>query len=75
MPHRRLSDELMLFDEAIAEVQKVGFNWENLNDYVSFDQSLREGNYQKSLTAVLEAIPAKSSQSILMDIMDARVCV
>lgn len=53
-----------------------GFSWEKLRDFFPFgDISLREGNYQKLVLAVLSHLESNKDKELLLDLLDTQNCV
>ena len=66
----------MSFEESIAELETRGFSWNRFRDYFPFgDISLREGNFQKLLTRVLETLATDADKQILLDLVDTQNAV
>jgi hypothetical protein len=66
----------MEYEEAIQSIQVDGFEWALFREYFPFgDISLREGNYQKLVTAALEALSDQGERSQLMALLDAQAAV
>ena len=66
----------MRYEESLAALDAVGFEWERLRDYFPFgDLSLREGNYQRLLDRVLSLVPDIRQQEVIVSLLDAQGCV
>jgi hypothetical protein len=66
----------MEFEDSIESIQEDGFDWDLFREYFPFgDISLREGNYQRLVTAALEALTAQDERGQLMALLDAQAAV
>jgi len=66
----------MEFEDSMESIQKNGFDWGQFREYFPFgDISLREGNYQRIVTAALEALSAQKERAQLMALLDAQAAV
>ncbi len=66
----------MKYEDSMHAIQAKGFNWALFREYFPFgDISLREGNYQKLLTAALEALPQHDDRIQLIALLDAQAAV
>lgn len=61
----------MNFDESMQALEDEGFLWHRLRDYFPFGaQELREGNYQRLVSACLERLKGVRERSLLLDLVD-----
>ena len=66
----------MKYEDSIQAIQAKGFDWALFREYFPFgDISLREGNYQKLVTAALEALPQHEERVRLIALLDAQAAV
>jgi hypothetical protein len=66
----------MKFDNSLKSIQTKGFDWALFRDYFPFgDISLREGNYEKLVTAALDALSHPDERSQLIALLDAQAAV
>jgi hypothetical protein len=66
----------MNYEDAIHSIQAKGFNWALFREYFPFgDTSLREGNYQKLVTAALDALSQHEERIQLIALLDAQAAV
>lgn len=62
--------------DAIASVQRDGFDWKLLREYFRFTDSwLSEGQYEQLLSACLRSIEAPDGQLALLDMLDLQYAV
>lgn len=66
----------MKYEDSMQAIQAKGFDWALFREYFPFgDISLREGNYQKLVTAALEALPQHEERVQLIALLDAQAAV
>jgi len=66
----------MKFESSLKSIQTNGFDWALFREYFPFgDISLREGNYEKLVTAALDALSHHDERSQLMALLDAQAAV
>ena len=66
----------MKFENSLKSIQANGFDWALFREYFPFgDISLREGNYEKLVTAALDALSHHDERSQLMALLDAQAAV
>ena len=63
----------MKYKDSLESIQINGFDWALFREYFPFgDISLREGNYEKLVTAALDALTHRDERSQLMALLDAQ---
>ncbi len=66
----------MDYESSLRSIANEGFRWNRLREYFPFgDITLREGNYQRLTTAVLETLPDSTDREIFLALMDAQAAV
>lgn len=66
----------MKYKDSLESIQINGFDWALFRKYFPFgDISLREGNYEKLVTAALDALAHHDERSQLMALLDAQAAV
>ena len=66
----------MIFEESLDDIETQGFSWNPFRGYFPFgDISLREGNFQKLLTRILESIATDADKQKLLDLVDTQNAV
>ena len=66
----------MKYKDSLESIQINGFDWALFREYFPFgDISLREGNYEKLVTAALDALTHRDERSQLMALLDAQAAV
>ena len=66
----------MKFENSLKSIQTNGFDWALFRKYFPFgDISLREGNYEKLVTAALDALSHQDERTQLMALLDAQAAV
>jgi hypothetical protein len=66
----------MKYEDSMHAIQAKGFDWALFREYFPFgDISLREGNYQKLVTAALEALSPHEERARLIALLDAQAAV
>lgn len=66
----------MKYKDSLDSIQTNGFEWALFREYFPFgDISLREGNYEKLVTAALDALSHHDERSQLMALLDAQAAV
>ena len=66
----------MKFENTLKSIQTNGFDWALFREYFPFgDISLREGDYEKLVTAALDALSHHDERSQLMALLDAQAAV
>jgi hypothetical protein len=62
--------------DAIASVERDGFDWKLIREYFRFTDSwLSEGQYEQLLSACLRSIEAPDGQQALLDTLDLQYAV
>ena len=60
----------MKFENSLKSIQANGFDWALFREYFPFgDISLREGNYEKLVTAALDALSHHDERSQLIQVL------
>ena len=66
----------MDFTSAINFIENKGFSWAKFRELFPFgDISIREGNYQKLVTKVLEQLGTSEQKELLLDMLDTQLCI
>ena len=66
----------MKYKDSLDSIQTNGFEWALFREYFPFGAiSLREGNYEKLVTAALDALSHHDERSQLMALLDAQAAV
>lgn len=66
----------MKYKDSLESIQIKGFDWALFREYFPFgDISLREANYEKLVTAALDALSHHDERSQLMALLDAQAAV
>ena len=66
----------MKYKDSLESIQIKGFDWALFREYFPFgDISLREGNYEKLVTAALDALSLSEEQTQLIAMLDAQAAV
>lgn len=70
------ADRNMTFTEAMDKLQAEGFSWHALRQYFPFgDLSLREGEHERLVCAVLDALPTEYEKELFISLLDTQICV
>jgi hypothetical protein len=66
----------MKYKDSLESIQTKGFDWALFREYFPFgDISLREGNYEKLVTAALDALSHHDERSQLIALLDVQAAV
>jgi hypothetical protein len=66
----------MKYKDSLESIQIKGFDWALFREYFPFgDISLREGNYEKLVTAALDALSHHDERSQLIALLDVQAAV
>jgi len=66
----------MKYEDSLESIQTKGFDWALFREYFPFgDISLREGNYEKLVTAALDALSHHDERSQLIALLDVQAAV
>ena len=66
----------MKYKNSLESIQTNGFDWALFRNYFPFgDISLREGNYEKLVTAALDALSHHDERSQLIALLDVQAAV
>ena len=66
----------MKYEDSMHAIKAKGFDWALFREYFPFgDISLREGNYQKLVTAALETLSQHEERVRLIALLDAQAAV
>jgi hypothetical protein len=61
------------FEDSLDSLNREGFSWQKFREYFPFgDISLREGNFQKLVGKLLDALPTKEQKELLLDMLDTQ---
>ena len=63
----------MTFEESTCHIANNGFSWNCFRDHFPFgDVSLREGNFQKLVSVILETLNTNEEKELLLDLIDSQ---
>jgi hypothetical protein len=66
----------MKYKDSLESIQIKGFDWALFREYFPFgDISLREGNYEKLVTAALDSLSHHDERSQLMALLDVQAAI
>ena len=68
--------QLMQFSESMQYIEERGFRWERFGDIFPFDPRIHsEGEWQRLVTAAVKSIESAVDRELLLDLIDAQLCV
>jgi hypothetical protein len=68
--------QIMEFSESMHYIEKRGFRWDRFGDIFPFGPRIHsEGQWEKLVTAAVKSIRIPVDQELLLDLIDAQLCV
>ena len=68
--------QVMRFSESMQYIEERGFRWERFGDIFPFGPRIHsEGEWQRLVTVAVKSIESVADRELLLDLIDAQLCV